>query len=434
MHLRFLGLQNFRTFDEHEFEFARHFTLLSGGQGSGKTAVLDALSVSLGGFLSGLGLTTSLLRQSDVRQEPVGQERDAPLRLQSPVSLVAQLVLEEKTCLQACKLADVGGTWERLSEPDEVGSVARRYARELIRGRPLELPVLAYYKVEGSSHSSSVSVPPESVPMDRLLPYRNCLDLQGTEQRAFEMLQRLLAAGPEDVLARTALRAIVTVLTTSIGDSDPVRFEMDQQQLLMAVGDERSTPWSQRGSAFRRVAALHADLAYRCVCLNPHHGEAAPQRTEGVVLIDELEAHLHPRWQRYLIEDLRHCFPRIQFIATTCSPFIIQSLHNGELIDLDGCRPTNHSDLSIEDITEQVLGIHMPQRSKRFQDMYAAAQEYMKLLARGADAPPQERKALKARLDELTMPFSDNPGFHAILALERIGTRLDGDDEEEEDE
>ncbi|GEM_PF-3154147 len=61
------------------------------------------------------------------------------------------------------------------------------------------------------------------------------------------------------------------------------------------------------------------------------------KKTEGVVLIDELDLHLHPKWQRHVIEDLRTTFPKIQFIFTSHSPFLIQSLRSSEeLIMLDG--------------------------------------------------------------------------------------------------
>jgi len=426
MQLRFLELRNFRLFDERELELSQSFTLLSGSNNSGKTSVLDAISISLGSFLSGLGLSAPTLQQSDVRAAAV-REQEVPDNVRQAASLVAQVELAGKAYLQSCQLPDGERGPGNLDKPDEIGSAGRRYARELSRGSAVELPVLAYYRAAGSA--SAPARRDEEPAVARLRTYSHCLEFQDIEHRAVELLQRLLAGGSEDESAEAALDAIRAVLTTSVGDSDPVRLELEQQELLVSVGDERPTRWQHRGSAFRRVAAIHADLAHRCARLNPHHGEAAPLRTEGVVLIDELEAHLHPRWQRYVIEDLRRCFPRIQFIATTSSPFIIQSLHDGALIDLDNHRPTEHSSLSIEDITEQVLGVHMPQRSKRFQDMLAAGQEYMAILARGEDASPEEREALKARLDELTLPFSDNPGFHAILAAERLGTSLEGEDE-----
>jgi len=71
---------------------------------------------------------------------------------------------------------------------------------------------------------------------------------------------------------------------------------------------------------------LVADLAYRCCQLNPHMGETAPLKTNGIVLIDEIELHLHPAWQQQILGSLRKAFPNIQFIVTTHSPQVISSV------------------------------------------------------------------------------------------------------------
>jgi predicted ATP-binding protein involved in virulence len=135
--------------------------------------------------------------------------------------------------------------------------------------------------------------------------------------------------------------------------------------------------------------------------------------------------HLHPKWQREVVEKLRAAFPHIQFIATTHSPFIIQSLRPGELINLDPEEFAEYSDKSVEDIAENVMGVTLPQKSERYLDMVAVAEKYLKLVK---DATPQseaEAEALRVKLDELTEPYSDDPAYTALLRLERE-TKLEG--------
>jgi len=85
----------------------------------------------------------------------------------------------------------------------------------------------------------------------------------------------------------------------------------------------------------RSLLAMMVDLCRRLVLANPELDD--PLQGAGVVLIDEIELHLHPQWQREVVEKLRRSFPRIQFVLTTHSPFVIQSVHSGdELILLDG--------------------------------------------------------------------------------------------------
>ena len=78
-----------------------------------------------------------------------------------------------------------------------------------------------------------------------------------------------------------------------------------------------------------------ADIARRACLLNPHLGGAVLEETPGIVLIDELDLHLHPKWQRRIIGDLRRTFPKIQFIATTHSPQLIGQVKPDEILLLD---------------------------------------------------------------------------------------------------
>lgn len=86
---------------------------------------------------------------------------------------------------------------------------------------------------------------------------------------------------------------------------------------------------------YKNIVRLSLDIAYKAIKLNPHLGSEVVINTKGVVLIDEIDMHLHPKWQKTIIADLKRTFPNIQFITTTHSPFIVQSLKAREIINLD---------------------------------------------------------------------------------------------------
>lgn len=71
---------------------------------------------------------------------------------------------------------------------------------------------------------------------------------------------------------------------------------------------------------------MAADIAYRMARLNPDLGENVALQTPGVVLIDEVDMHLHPSWQQTVINDLTGAFPLVQFIVTTHSPQLLTSV------------------------------------------------------------------------------------------------------------
>ncbi|ETW94960.1 MAG: hypothetical protein ETSY2_48875 [Candidatus Entotheonella gemina] len=173
------------------------------------------------------------------------------------------------------------------------------------------------------------------------------------------------------------------------------------------------------------MIAMVADIAYRMARLNPHLGPEVTRKTPGIVLIDELDLHLHPKWQRSVVNALKRTFPRVQFVATTHSPFIIQSLQPGELIHLGHEQISEYADQSIEDIAEDVMGVRMPQKSQRYIQMMDVATEYYKLLDEGKSArTDEELKIIKDRLDELLIPYSNNPAYQAYLKLHRAATGL----------
>ena len=75
------------------------------------------------------------------------------------------------------------------------------------------------------------------------------------------------------------------------------------------------------------------DMAFRMAILNP--GSSSLKQCGGIVLIDEVDMHLHPKWQWKIIDALRRSFPNIQFILATHSPIIISSGKNAALLEID---------------------------------------------------------------------------------------------------
>lgn len=77
------------------------------------------------------------------------------------------------------------------------------------------------------------------------------------------------------------------------------------------------------------------EAAYRMAVLNPCMKESIA-KTSGIVLIDEIDMHLHPKWQWNIINALQMVFPNVQFIAATHSPILFASAKDVWLIDVDG--------------------------------------------------------------------------------------------------
>ena len=428
-------LHNFRKYEHARFNFHERFTVLIGDNGAGKTTILDALSLMLSTYLQGSGIKTgrSVIGKDDARfimREKEGQFFREP---QKKVFLTSECLFRGKPISWQRDISDRGG---KAKELVNIGSEDRL---EISNGGNPNLPLLLYYGA-GRLWEIHRDIETEK-PGSQLDAYRFCLDPK-SDQKAFEKwFKKLSFSELQKKQNLPALDAIKESVMTCIPDAKRFYHDTDEDQIMLDLEEIGLMPFDYLSDGYRNMVAMVADIAHRASRLNPHYGAGAAKETSGVVLIDEIDLHLHPKWQRRVVEDLQAAFPKLQFIATTHSPFILQSLDPGEVIDLNHSvnlqqietapagiaapGPGNtFTNRPIEDIVEEVMGVPVPQRSQRYQEMYDAAKEYYRLLQQAKGADEDTKAALKAKLDELSAPFSDNVAYHAFLEMERLAAGL----------
>lgn len=130
-----------------------------------------------------------------------------------------------------------------------------------------------------------------------------------------------LRGGAFDEVART-MRTILP-----IGDDD--HLVNDQRSGICILAQDQLTPVDQLSEGYRSVFAMVADI---CRSMLDHWSRL--ELASGVVLIDEIETHLHPRWKMRVISSLRRAFPQVQFITTTHDPLCVRGMDNGEVLVL----------------------------------------------------------------------------------------------------
>ena len=232
------------------------------------------------------------------------------------------------------------------------------------------------------------------------------------------------------------LKAVRKAISECMRTWKTIGYDVDSQEVHAIKNDNTAISFHLLSDGVRNMLGLVADLAHRMAQLNPALGDAVIRETPGVVLIDELDLHLHPSWQRRIVEDLKRTFPEVQFITTTHSPFIIQSLEEGELRRLheedddEVVRDEEFVNKSIEDISESVMEIENVQRSEKYKKMYEAAQKYYSLLQEGKQASDAEVEKLKNELDEIESLYSDDVAYYAFLQMERRAAGLARDTNE----
>ena len=324
MKLERVEIENYRAIEKLKLRLDPSLTVLHGANGDGKTSVLSAIAVGLGGIarwlpdVSGVGF-----RDTDVRG-------GLPLRV-------------------ALKATD-GTEWDRRKGGPR-RTVAQRRLKDAIEavvaadrngGEPLDLPIVAFYDTERAVAGLPRDLPLTTKEFPRYAALDGALAPQANFREFFKWFymmenQELRVQKrrdhdrqlPELRGVRTAIERIVP------GVSDP-RIELRPPCFAVSIAHEDSAPeeleLDQLSGGYRIMLALAADLARRMAQGNPHLDD--PLQSEAVVLIDEVDLHLHPRWQQRVLTDLTRTFPNAQFVVSTHSPQVLTTVMPHRIVRL----------------------------------------------------------------------------------------------------
>jgi uncharacterized protein (TIGR02646 family) len=197
----------------------------------------------------------------------------------------------------------------------------------------------------------------------------------------------------------TVKRALKDLLMLGAGD-DMTRAGGTVEVILRG---EPAVTLRQLSDGFQSVVALACDVMKSLLERFSDMEEA-----EGIVLVDELEAHLHPAWKIQIVERLRRAFPRVGFVMSTHDPLCLKGLDQGEIVVLR--RDDEQQVIAIVDVpavnhlrADQILTsplFGLP--STRGDATTAELDRYSELLAKADRAPGEEKELqrLRARLDE----------------------------------
>lgn len=432
-----LTVHNFKGFSEREFTFHPEFNLIVGTNGTGKTTALDALAVAAGSWFLGVrGADSRHIRSNEVTLSDFENE-DIDEAGQRHFSVHWEQIfpceVESHGQVQGRNIA-----WKRaLNSPNgrttygeaiDIKRLATEADDAIRKGQDILLPLISYYGTgrlwQEPREAFQVSDPMKVTNKEeqsRLSGYSNSVDPRLSVSQLTRWIARqswitYQQQNREAPLFKVVKQAIISC----VEDAQNLYFDATLGEVVVEFSNG-TRPFSNLSDGQRCMLAMVGDISQKAAKLNPQLGGMVLEETPGMVLVDELDLHLHPRWQRRTIEDLRRTFPKIQFICTTHSPFLIQSLRSGEeLIMLDGQPTAELANMSIEEIAQGIQHIGNPQTSLRYDEMRNAAQQYLKTLESAADAPETQLAQFKQQLAETINPYADNPAFQAFLEMKRV--------------
>ncbi|MGP7735431.1 AAA family ATPase [Oceanimonas smirnovii] len=367
MKIKKLTLTNFRRFAEFEIGFEQQLTVLVARNGAGKSSVLDAVATALGPFLTRLpGVSGLNPRDLDFRVFEDGQK--------PPFMRIA------------CESYD-GICWDRTEKRDKTKKTAAQIPDGLgikqlndhvdcfvdahNEGDDYQLPVFVYY----GTGRGVFDVPQRKKGFGKVFSRFEALDgalesrtnfrrfveyfyfLEGQESRLQKEKRSFDVELPELKAIRAAVQRLMPEFSNPRG-AHPAGIMVD----WTVEKEVKQLRIEQLSDGYRTTLAMVMDIAARMAEANP--SMADPLETEGVVLIDEVDLHLHPGWQQRILPDLTRTFPNVQFIVTTHSPQVVSTVLPQSLRVIDWQADTPRLlpvDFSLgaesQQVLKQVLGV-----------------------------------------------------------------------------
>lgn len=413
-----IRLINFRAFERFTLHLEPRLTVLVGRNGTGKTTVLEGLAVALGAWLSCFkaGRDDRVIPRSAARFVTTmhgGVPSTAtcyPVRVEA----IGETPLGRMTWARELRGADGRTTTEFIKDGqpdrDAIRDVPRAIQTAIwLPDVDIELPVLAYYGTGRLWHHKRDRSPEKAGLKNRLQGYRAALDA-ASDQKGFEAwmawreedrVQRLARAAEEGrpltEVRSPELEAVSAAACACLEGARRIYYSANHQELRVDFTDGSSLPFGALSDGQRNLIAVAADIAWRATQLNPHLGAEAPTRATGVVLIDEVDLHLHPAWQWRVLDDLLRAFPGLQFVVTTHSPQVMSSAPRGAVRLLDPDHQVHRVERiagkDTNTILEDILGA--PSRQREIQE------KLDELARRIDDGRLEEARALLAELSSL---------------------------------
>lgn len=332
MRLDKISIANMRLVGEEAREFNidpdKNVLILLGDNGFGKTTILDAIATAMAPYSAQFpGITDYQLSDLDVHINRHG-------RRSKYLTINAEFSDNGATMTSVRYRKGTRNTPKPNYEQLKQTAIAKK--ESIITGnQDIELPVFAYY----GTGRGYFRVPERrrgfQQAFDRWDCYKSAINpatdfkrffgwfdlMEDQERRDRERLKDFNYKSPVLEAVRKALGKIVKDYKNPRIETRPLRFIMDRIDKTENGEISHELRIEQLSEGYKIVIAMVADLAARMAEANPEMEN--PLNTTGIALIDEVDLHLHPRWQREILVQLTEVFPNLQFIVSTHSPVIV---------------------------------------------------------------------------------------------------------------
>jgi predicted ATP-binding protein involved in virulence len=355
MRIKKLNLKNFRGFKELEIKFpGSNLVVFVGINGSGKSSILDCLAMFLSQFVS------ELCSKSSRGNEFVITDSDINIESEETGNIITidriHHPLESDNTFSWMIVKSRSPRKGRYTYPTTPSLYSGQVYERISNNPGLNLTVLAYYQNQKIFPGTPAKSKKKEYEFNQFYAYENAFKKGIQDFNDFTAWFRLeedwenekkIEKGLDFVNSNLEVvrRAIKTFLDEipSAGLSNlhvvrskrdkPFRFDTSHNSSLVIEKGGENLKIDQLSDGEKMLLLVVSDLARRLSIANP--GMEDSLQGNGVVLIDEVDLHLHPQWQREVIPALGKTFPNCQFITTTHSPQVLSNVEKENILILE---------------------------------------------------------------------------------------------------
>ena len=358
MHIEKLHMQNFRGFKEITINFPRtNIAVFIGINGSGKSSILDCIAIMLAQFVAKLCNTKADFESS---------ENDIKINYYANVNTITISIGDAERI--SWRMIEQGLYAQTPSNYDEIEDYIQRLQARLESYPNLNLPIMVYYQTHRMVLKNLYTFSHKKGKQEKYYQFHayqkafssEVNDFQYffdwfKEQEDYENEIRLRDyneyRNPNLQIIRRAIEKFLEGFSNSqFSNLRVVRSGIDRDfysgtiskyPSLTITKNDQDLKLEQLSDGEKMLLMLVTDLARRLAIANPISDDALSG--EGIVLIDEIDLHLHPQWQRNVIRSLTQTFPNCQFIVTTHSPQVLSGVKKENVFILENYQLVNNT-------------------------------------------------------------------------------------------
>ena len=338
MKLKKITLTNFRSYENFEINFNTKLNVIVAENGAGKTTILDAIAIGYGAMLTRFPkVKGKTFEESDLKFD--NENRLSPymrIKLESYNDIIWDRTQARNKSKAVKKLIPEAIGLAQLHEFID-GMVESEYEQGYVG---YEMPLVMYYGTSRAVLKSPMRKRNFKKDFSRYEALTGSIEAYTNFTRLFQWFDAMQIEENQEIKDRrdfdyklpaleAVRRAIEVMLPEMVNPQikrSPLRFVIDK----IVEGKNVTFRVDQLSDGYKTILAMVMDISARMAEANPHLEENS-NNSEALIMIDEVDLHLHPRWQQTILIDLQKAFPNAQFIVTTHSPQVLTTVESSNI-------------------------------------------------------------------------------------------------------